>query len=146
MKRTFILAHDMARRGAIDCVRTAPAGFWVVVKPPLKSREQEERYHAMIGDIADQWQFCGRKWEEEDMKRLCIDQFRRDTIKDTDLAPLWAGIGTVDMAPSIDGSGVVALGVQSRRFPKKLAMAFITWLEALGAEHDVEWSPPRRAA
>lgn len=146
MKKTFILAHDIARQGAIDYVRTAPAGYRVTVQPPQKSRDQEERYHAMIGDIAEQWRFCDRKWNAEDMKRLCIDQFRRDTVKDDDLGPVWAEMGAIDMAPSLDGSGVVALGAQSRRFPKKLATAFIEWLFALGAEHQVRWSDEARAA
>jgi hypothetical protein len=146
MKKTFILAHDIARQGALDYVRAAPVGYWVTVKPPAKTREMEAKYHAQIDDIADQWMFCGRKWDAEDMKRLCIDQFRRDTIRDPDLAELWVGMGSVDMAPSLDGSGVVALGTQSRRFPKKLASAFIEWLNALGAEHDVRWSDHNRRA
>ncbi len=143
MKRKYILVHAVARQRAVEDVRTAPDGFVVTVQPPKKSRDQEEKYHAMIGDISDQWLFLGRKWDSEDMKRLCIDQFRRDTVRDDDLAPLWAGLGTIDMAPSIDGSGVVALGVQSRRFQKKLAVAYIEWLYALGSEHDVQWSEPR---
>lgn len=146
MKKTFILAHDLARRGAMEYVKNAPAGYWVTIKPPLKSREMEEKYHAMIGDIAEQWEFCGRRWDAEDMKRLLIDQFRRDTARDEDLAPLWREMGVVEMAPSIDGSGVVALGIQSRRFPKKLASAFIDWLDAFGAEREVRWSEPRKAA
>lgn len=141
-KRRYILAHAVARQRAVEDVRAAPEGYVVTVQPPAKSRAQEERYHAMIGDIAAQWRFCGRTWNPEDMKRLCIDQFRRDTVRDDDLGPLWADMGTVDMAPSIDGSGVVALGVQSRSFPKKLAIAFIEWLYALGSEHEVQWSEP----
>lgn len=141
----FILVHDIARQRAVECVRNAPHGFVVTVKESAKSREQEEKYHAMIGDIAKQWHFLGRKWNAEDMKRLCIDQFRRDTVKDPDLAESWASMGSIDMAPSLDGSGVVALGVQSKRFPKKLAAAFIEWLYALGAEHSVEWTEPKRA-
>lgn len=145
-KRRYVLAHQLARQRAVEDVRTAPEGYVVTVSEPRKSRDQEEKYHAMIGDIAAQWRFCDRSWDPEDMKRLCIDQFRRDTAKDDDLAPLWAGMGTVDLAPSIDGSGVVALGVQSRRFPKRLAMAFIEWLYALGAEHGVVWTDPVKEA
>jgi NinB protein len=140
-RRLFILAHETARglaRQAID--DPAHAGWWVRITPPGKSRGQEERYHAMIGDIAKQWEFCGRLWDAESMKRLLIDQFRRDTIRDPEFADLWAEVGTMEMAPSIDGSGVVALGFQSRRFPKKLASGFIEWLFAFGAENGVEWS------
>lgn len=107
-----------------------------------KSREQEKRYHAMIGDISRQFQHCGRRWDAEDMKRLLIDQFRRDTKDDPALKEHWARVAPLELAPSLDGTGVVMLGVQSRRFGKKLANAFIEWLHAFGAENDVRWSDP----
>lgn len=110
---------------------------------PAKSRDQEQKYHAMIGDIARQFQHCGKHWSADDMKRLLIDQFKRDTIKDPDIAPLWASMGIVDMAPALDGSGVVVLGVQSRKFPLKLAIIFIEWLDAFGTELNIEWTEPK---
>ena len=111
-----------------------------------KSRAQEARYHAMIGDIAKQYQFCERLWDADDMKRLLIDQFRRDTKHDLDLTVEWAGMGFTEMAPAFDGSGVVMLGIQSRKFPKKLATSFIEWLYAFGAklEKPIVWSEPER--
>ena len=148
-RKTFILVHDIARQRAVQAVREAPDGWVVLVREPRKSRDQEEKYHAMIGDIAKQWRFCERLWDAEDMKRLLIDQFRRDTLKDPDFTELWKSVSAVDMAPAIDGTGVVALGFQSRRFPKKLASAFIEWLYAFGEENAVIWSdsmeiaPPR---
>ncbi len=138
----FTIGHSNGRTRAIEAIRGAEIGTVIEVGVVSKTREQESRYHAMLGDIANQWLFCGRKWDREDMKRLCLDQFRRDTIKDPDLAELWKNMGQVDMAPSLDGSGVVALGIQSRRLPKKLATAFVEWLFALGAEHSVIWSDP----
>ena len=133
----FRLVHAEARRRAIEYIRNAPDGHVVRVSEPRKSREQEEKYHAMVGEIAAQFKFCDRLWDAEDMKRLLLDQFRRDTVKDPDFAELWKGMGVVEMAPSIDGAGVVALGVQSRKFPKKLASAFVEWLHAFGAERDI---------
>jgi hypothetical protein len=127
-------------------IMEAPEGWRVRITEPLKSRIQEEKYHAMIGDIADQYVFCERLWDAEDMKRLCIDQFRRDTINDTDFKELWAEVSKIELAPSLDGSGTVALGVQSRRFQKKLAIAFIEWLFAFGSDHDIAWSDPMEAA
>lgn len=148
MKRILILAHAQARRIVAELAMSLPDGTHVRFSDEKKTRLQEERYHAMLGDLSEQWTLHGRKWDEESMKRLCVDQFRRDTAKDPDLAPLWEEMGTVEMAPSIDGSGVVALGWQTRRFPKKLASAFIEWLFALGAELDIRWTDPkeRRAA
>jgi hypothetical protein len=114
----------------------------IVIDDPLpdKSREQEQKYHSMIGDISRQFQHCGKKWSADDMKRLLVDQFRRDTIFDSDIRPLWDSMGVIEMAPSLDGSGTVILGVQTRKFPMKLASIFIEWLLAFGAEINVQWS------
>ena len=112
----------------------------VKIGPPPKSREQEQKYHAMIGDIASQHTLFGRKWGEEDMKRLVVDQFYRDTKDDPDLMDEWKQAGMVEMCPSIDGKGVVQLGAQTRRFTKKLASAFVEWLFAFGAETGIIWS------
>ena len=135
----FRLVHAEARRRAIEYIRNAPDGHVVRVSEPRKSREQEEKYHAMVGEIAAQFKFCDRLWDAEDMKRLLLDQFRRDTVKDPDFAELWKSMGIVEMAPSLDGAGVVALGVQSRKFPKKLASAFVEWLYAWGAATSVKF-------
>lgn len=91
----------------------------------------------MIGEIAKQWEFCGRHWDAEDMKRLLVDQFRRDTKDDPDLREEWAGVVSVDLAPSIDRMGTVLLGIQTRKFSKKLASAFVEWLYAFGANEGV---------
>lgn len=139
LRFTLNAAGKVKAHRAIDA---AEDGADMRIGPPKKSRIQEERYHAMIGDIARQWEFCNRLWDAEDMKRLLIDQFRRDTIRDDDFTDLWKSMGQVEMAPAIDGSGVVAMGIQSRRFPKKLATAFIDWLYAFGAERDVVWTDP----
>ena len=139
-KRLFRLVHDNARRNAADACMTAPDGFVVRISPPSKSRIQEEKYHAMIGDISKQWSFAGKKWGIEDMKRLLVDQFKRDTIKDVAFADLWRSAYPVEMAPSIDGTGVVVLGVQTRAFPKELANGFIEWLYAFGADAGINWS------
>jgi hypothetical protein len=145
-RRRFILVHEIARARAVEAVREAPDGWTVLVREPQKSRDQEEKYHAMIGDIARHYEFCGRHWDAEDMKRLLIDQFKRDTVSDPDFVDEWKAMGSVEMAPSLDGMGVVALGTQSRRFPKKLASGFVEWLYAFGSEHDVQWTEPKQNA
>lgn len=145
MKQTFILlaSPHPSRARAAEALRTAPDGHKVVISEPGKTRDQECLYHAQLNDIAKQWEFCGRLWDLEDMKRLCIDQFRRDTKDDPELKDAWASMGVIDMAPSIDKTGVVALGVQSRKFPKVLASAFVEWLFSLGAEVGVKFSDPQ---
>lgn len=138
MKQRFIIRPypHPARQNALNAVHAAPDGHVVTVAEPVKSREQEEKYHAMIGEIAKQHKLFGRLWDTEDMKRILVDQFRRDTIKE--FAELWAAMGHVEMCPSIDGMGVVALGVQTRKFGKKLGSVFIEWLSAFGAENGIK--------
>jgi len=133
----FILVHDTARSRALEAVRNAPDGVVVQIKEQGKTRIQEEKYHAMIGEIAKQYEHCGKKWSDEDMKRLLIDSFKRDTRNDPDFKEYWDEDSKTEMMPSLDGSGVVMLGTQSRKFPKRVAIAFIEWLYSFGADANI---------
>ena len=96
------------------------------IKTANKSREQEEKYHAMIGEIAKQAQHLGSKWDAESWKRLLVDQFCKDI-----------GIKTGVVIPNLSGDGIVQLGFQTRKFTKEQASEFVEWLHAWGAEHGV---------
>src|SRR3546814_2937025 len=82
-------------------------------------------YHALIGDIAKQYQHAGRTWDDEDMKRILVDAFKHETKNDPDFVDLWANMGDLRLVPAIGRDGFVPLGEQTRRFPKKLAAALI---------------------
>jgi hypothetical protein len=99
------------------------------IKAADKSRDQEEKYHAMIGEIAKQAQHLGAKWDSESWKRLLVDQF----IKDMN------GLGASKIIPSLDGEGIIQLGFQTRKFTKEQASEFVEWLFAWGAEHGVTY-------
>lgn len=146
-RKVFILAHDQARQRCADyALREAEDGAMVSFQKAPKSRIQEEKYHAQIGDIARQFTHAGRKWGADDMKRLLVDAFKRDTKHDPDLAEAWREMGEMSLAPAIGSDGFVALGTQTKKFPKVLASAFIEWLYAFGAEHEIEWSEPLAVA
>lgn len=130
----FVLAHDLARQRARQAVNEAPEGYVVTISEPSKSRAQEEHYHALIGDIARVFRWQGKQLDPETMKRLLVDQFRADTLRDPQLAPKWHAMQQVEMMPSLDGSRIVVLGTQTRRFPRELASAFIEWLKAFEVE------------
>lgn len=146
--RTFILVHDQARAGAKRAIDDpACAGWRVRISPPAKSREQEERYHAMIGDISKQCTFLDRKWSLEDWKRLLVDAFVdeiRAVAKAAGSPDPFADQGHV--TPSLDGRRIVQLGIQTRKFSKKIATEFIEFLFAYGAENSVQWSEASKAA
>ena len=96
------------------------------IKPPSKSRDQERKYHAILRDIAQQSQHMGSVWDAEDWKRLLVWQFCKDNELDS---------GKV--VPSLDMTGVVQLGQQTRKFTKEQASEFVDFLIAWCAEHGV---------
>jgi hypothetical protein len=100
------------------------------IKAANKSREQEKLYHAMIEEIAKQASHLGAKWDAEDWKRLLVDQF----IKDMN------GVGGSKIIPSLDGTGIIQLGFQTRKFTKEQASEFVEFLLAWGAEHGITYS------
>ena len=135
MKQTFILAHDMARVNAARAVQAAPDGYMVQISEPTKKREQEEKYHAMIGDIAKQCEFMGGKLDADDWKRLLVDMFAK-VMRDMG-TPLHHDGRVI---PSLDYERVVQLGIQTRDFWVREAADFIEYLFSFGAENGVIFS------
>lgn len=137
-KQTFFMVHDLARRNAIKAVENAEHGYMVQISEPTKKREQEEKYHAMISDIAKQCEFMGKKMDADDWKRLLVDMFAKVM---RDLGTPLHHDGRV--IPSLDFERVVQLGIQTRDFYVAEACNFIEYLYAFGADRDVRWSEPR---
>jgi len=96
------------------------------IKLSSKTREQEEKYHAMINDIAKQAKHLGAKWSSEDWKRLLVDQFLREE------ANIQGKI-----IPNLDGTGIVQLGFQTRKFTKEQASEFVEWLYAWSGNNGI---------
>ena len=96
------------------------------IKLASKSREQEEKYHAMINDIAKQAQHLGAKWSSEDWKRLLVDQYLREV-----------GEVQTKIIPNLDGTGIVQLGFQTRKFTKEQASEFVEWLYAWSGNNGI---------
>ena len=101
------------------------------IKDATKSRDQEEKYHAMIGEIAKQAQHLGAKWDSESWKRLLVDQFCKDN-----------GLKTGAVIPNLAGDGIVQLGQQTRKFTKEQASEFVEWLHAWGATNGIHFETP----
>lgn len=51
--KIYILAHDVARHRAVEAVQAAPPAYSVTIAPPKRTDGQNERFHAIIGDIAE---------------------------------------------------------------------------------------------
>ena len=122
MQPAFRTVYDQAK--ALLMAGHRPV-LWL--KEEDQSRDQQEMYHSLIGEIAAQASHLGAKWGAEDWKRLLIDKWARET-----------GRSHGKVIPNLDGSGVVEVGVLSRKFGKRDANEFIEFLYAWGAQNGVE--------
>ena len=95
------------------------------INPASKSRPQEEKYHAIIGEIAKQAQHMGATWDAETWKRLLVDKYCREI-----------GINSQIMA-NLDNNSIIQLGIQTRKFTKEQASEFVEFLLAWSAENGV---------
>jgi len=96
------------------------------IKADTRSDEQNAKYHAMLSEIAVQAQHLGAKWDAESWKRFLVYEFCKQL-----------GLPQGQIVPSLDGTGIVQLGLQTRDFSKERAAEFITFLEAWGAENGI---------
>jgi hypothetical protein len=97
------------------------------IKKESKTRDQEEKYHAMIADIAKQAQHQGARWSAEDWKRLLLHEFAKQ-----------ANLPQGRIVASLDGTGIVQLGLQSRKLTKDQGSEFIEFLFAWAAQNGVD--------
>jgi hypothetical protein len=136
MKQTAVLHNPQQAHVVLSALwagikSNLMAGHRLMVKvaPVIKSREQEQKYHAMIGEIATQASHLGATWDGESWKRLLLDQFAKDT-----------GRARGTLIPALDKNGVVEVSLLSRKFSVDDGNEFIEWLHAWGAENGVEFS------
>lgn len=137
-KHIFVLAHETARRRCMDAVWDAPDGYRVEIDAPKKKRIQEEKYHAMIGEIAKQSHYSGRKLDSESWKRLLVEAMvfiLREEAKGQGKPDPFPRGGAV--LPSLDGMRIVQVEVLTRDFTVSQAAHFIEYLYCYGSERGV---------
>ncbi len=120
MKRTFILAHPVARQRAIDAVRDAPEGYAVTVAEPTRNLEQNAAMWAALTDLSEQVDWYGRRLSPHDWK-----------------AVMTASLKKLEVVPNIDGTGFVALGQSTSKMPKREMSDLLELIHAFGAERGV---------
>lgn len=87
-KRTFFLAHNLARRNAMRAVADAPEGYRVTVEPPKRTDGQNERFHAIVGDIAKSGlQWAGKKRTAAEWKVLLVSGHATATKEGAEMVP-----------------------------------------------------------
>ena len=121
-KSIFFLEHEYARHNAISCVREAPLGYCVEVKPKTRTIEQNRRMWAMLGDIAKQVIWYGRTLTPENWKDIFSASLKKQ-----------------DVVPGIDG-GFVVMGQSTSKMTIKEMTDLQELMASFGSDKNVRWS------
>lgn len=128
MKKVFILAHDQARRNALEAVREAREGMAVTISDPTRNSDQNALLHACLTDIAKQVDWCGKRLSVDVWKRLCTAAWLREEGE------------SPEMIPALDGKGFDVIFERTSKLSVKQCASLTTWVQAFGAEKGVQWS------
>lgn len=123
-KRTFILAHDLARANAVQAVKEAPAGYAVSVSEPNRTLDQNAAQWPYLAGFAAQ-------------KELCLNGVMQK-VTDDDWKDVLTGVwlGETRMA-AFDGK-VIMLPQRTSKMGKKVFSDWMEFLVAMAAQSGVE--------
>lgn len=133
MKKTFIMAHDLARRNALQAVQDAPAGYAVTISEPSRSLEQNALIHAELTEVGDAicWKFNGQPVDLDDLKSIFMAAYRKATGS------------AARFVIGADGQPVI-LNWRTRDLSKRECSEFVEMVRAWLAEYKAQFSQPER--
>lgn len=127
-KKTFVLAHDTARRGVGAFAMTAPADWHVTFRPPTRSLDQNARMWAMLTEVSKQVDWYGRKLSPEAWK--CVFS---------------ASLKKQDVVPGLHGDFVV-IGQPTSAMTIREMGDLMELMAAFGAERGVRFADETAAS
>jgi hypothetical protein len=122
----LVLDTHSQRLKAASWVDKAPAGTRVEFKAPKRTIAQNDRFWAMLTDIAQQLTWHGVKLTTEDWKLVFLDALKRE----------------VRIVPNINGDGFVNLGRSSSDLTKDEMSDLMEIISEFGARHGVQFHEP----
>lgn len=114
---------NMSRATAKVMIDRAPDGCVVAIKPATRTLEQNAKLWVMLGEIAAQVDWHGRRLDAESWKHLFSSSLKK-----------------LDVVPNLEGTGFVALGLSTSKMSKKELADLLTLIEAFAAERGVEFA------
>ena len=126
----LILSTERERRKAIDWVSKAPDGTRLEFKAPRRTLPQNDRMWAMLTDVAQQKEHCGRRYTADQWKILFMHACGRE----------------VQFVPSLDGSTFIPWGQSSSDISKAEMSELIEFIFSWGAENGVRFHDDAEAA
>jgi hypothetical protein len=109
----------------IKAMLTAEHRLVLEVRPETRSDKQNRLLHAMLGDIAAQVEWAGKKRDSEVWKRLLTAAWLR------------ARGESVELLPAIDGHGVDVVFRRTSKLTRGECAELCDWIMAWCVEHDV---------
>lgn len=134
VKRQYILVHDQARARAIEAVRTAEAGMVVEIREQKRNLEQNAKFHAMLSDISDQFEWAGQKLDIESWKRLLVAAWMRTR-----------GQASL-IVPALDGIGFDVIYKRTSELSRAEMYELTEYTVAWATEKGIRWSDERKTA
>lgn len=122
VRKTFVLAHDQARRGVGAFALAAPEGWHVTFRPPTRSLDQNARMWAMLGDVSKQVDWYGKKLSPDAWK--CVFS---------------ASLKKQDVVPGLHGDFVV-IGQSTSAMTIREMSDLMELMSAFGTERGVRFA------
>lgn len=130
MSRALITIHRETDRQRIAAwAAQAPFGTRVEFKATKRSIPQNDRFWAMLTDLAQQLPWHGIKLRPDDWKLIFLDALKREQR----------------LVPNIDGDGFVNLGRSSSDLSKEEMSDLMELIAEFGARHDVKFNDAEAA-
>jgi hypothetical protein len=122
MSRFIILAHQEARRRALQAVAEAPEGYVVRIAPPKRNSDINAALHATLAEIAERVLWVGQRHDIETWKRLLVAAWSRATGERTMILP------------ALDGHGVDIVFRRTSKMTQAEVRELLAYIEAWRAE------------
>jgi hypothetical protein len=122
-RTSFTIRDDHDRRHIAEMVGSLKNGMRVLIKDPKRTDAQNDKFWAMLGEIAEQVKWHGLLLSEDDWKLIFIDALKRE----------------VRIVPNIDGNGFVNLNTSSSDLSVNEMSDAIELMYAFGANHGVKF-------
>ncbi|WP_312252738.1 recombination protein NinB [Stenotrophomonas sp.] len=119
MKAAWLFACEFLQHGQDVMVTVAEY-------KPARSKEQNAKFHAICGELAQRKQWAGRWIDAEGWKRLLVDAWARESNRQQG-----------DVVPTLDGASIVNLAIQTRRMTVGDMADLITFAQAWAVDNDV---------
>lgn len=133
-RATIIIGSPETRHKASEWVQKAPPGTRVEFKRSKRTLPQNDRFWAMLTDIADQLLWHGQKLSPVDWKLIFLDALRREMNEQ------------MRMVPNTDGTGFVPLGNSSSALTISEMGDLMEIMTEFGARHGVKFNDQEQAA